>query len=52
MGQKWKYEPLTQEQGDLAARLSSELELSPVLCSLLVKRGITSVAEGTFSARS
>jgi single-stranded-DNA-specific exonuclease len=45
MGQKWKYQPLTQEQGDLAARLSHELELSPVLCSLLVKRGITSVAE-------
>ena len=45
MGQNWKYEPLSQEQGDLAARLSSELELSPVLCSLLVKRGITSVAE-------
>ena len=45
MGQKWKYQPLTQEQGDLAARLSYELELSPVLCSLLVKRGITSVAE-------
>ena len=45
MGQKWKYEPLTQEQGDLAKRLSTELELSPVLCSLLVKRGITSVAE-------
>ena len=45
MGQKWKYEPLTQEQGDLVKRLSTELELSPVLCSLLVKRGITSVAE-------
>ena len=45
MGQKWKYEPLTQEQGDIAARLSAELELSPVLCSLLVKRGVTSVAE-------
>ena len=29
----------------MAARLSAELELSPVLCSLLVKRGITSVAE-------
>ena len=29
----------------MAARLSSELEISPVLCSLLVKRGITSVAE-------
>ena len=45
MGQKWKYEPLTQEQGNVAARLSAELELSPVLCSLLVKRGVTSVAE-------
>ena len=45
MGQKWKYEPLTQEQAGLATRLSAELELSPVLCSLLVKRGITSVAE-------
>lgn len=45
MGQKWKYEPLTQEQGDLAARLSAELDLNPVLCSLLVKRGVTSVAE-------
>ena len=45
MGQNWKYQPLTKEQSDLAARLSSELEISPVLCSLLVKRGITSVAE-------
>ena len=45
MGQNWKYEPLSQEQGDLARRLSVELEMSPLLCSLLVKRGITSVAE-------
>ena len=45
MGQNWKYQPLTPEQGALAARLSYELEMSPVLCSLLVKRGITSVAE-------
>ena len=45
MGQNWKYQPLTPEQGALAARLSAELEMSPVLCSLLVKRGITSVAE-------
>ena len=45
MGQKWKYEPLTQEQSGLVTRLSAELDLSPVLCSLLVKRGITSVAE-------
>ena len=45
MGQNWKYQPLTPEQGALAARLSYELEMSQVLCSLLVKRGITSVAE-------
>ncbi len=45
MGQNWKYEPLSQEQGDLAKRLSAELDLSPVLCSLLVRRGVTSVAE-------
>ena len=45
MGQNWKYQPLTPVQGALAAKLSAELEMSPVLCSLLVKRGITSVAE-------
>ncbi len=45
MEQNWKYEPLTPEQGAQAAMLSAELEMSPVLCSLLVKRGITSVAE-------
>ena len=45
MGQNWKYQPLTPEQGNLAAMLSAELEMSPVLCSLLVNRGITSVAE-------
>ena len=45
MGQNWKYQPLTPGQGTLAAKLSAELEMSPVLCSLLVKRGITSVAE-------
>ena len=45
MGQNWKYQPLTPGQGALAAKLSAELEMSPVLCSLLVKRGITSVAE-------
>lgn len=45
MGQNWKYQPLTHEQGELAARLASELDISPVLCSLLVRRGITSVAD-------
>ena len=45
MGQNWKYQPLAQEQQELAKRLSVELDISPVLCSLLVRRGITSVAE-------
>ena len=45
MGQNWKYQPLTREQEGLAKRLSVELDISSVLCSLLVKRGITSVAE-------
>lgn len=45
MGQKWKYEPLTHEQTVLANTLSAELDISPVLCGLLVKRGISSVAD-------
>ena len=45
MGQKWKYLPPTEEQAAVAKTLSAELDMSPVLCSLLVKRGITSVAE-------
>lgn len=45
MGQKWKYEPLTYEQTVVANTLSAELDISPVLCGLLVKRGVTSVAE-------
>ncbi len=45
MGQNWKYEPLTYEQTVVANTLSAELDISPVLCGLLVKRGVTSVAE-------
>lgn len=45
MGQKWKYEPPTHEQTVVANTLSAELDISPVLCSLLVKRGVTTVAE-------
>ena len=45
MDQKWKYEPLTHEQTVLANTLSVELDISPVLCGLLVKRGIASVAD-------
>ncbi|MBO7230715.1 MAG: single-stranded-DNA-specific exonuclease RecJ [Bacteroidaceae bacterium] len=45
MGQKWKYEPLTHEQSVVANTLSAELDISPVLCGLLVKRGVNSVAD-------
>lgn len=45
MGQKWKYQPPTYEQTLAAKALSVELDMSPILCSLLLKRGITTAAE-------
>lgn len=45
MGRKWKYQPPTNEQMITANTLSAELDISPVLCNLLVNRGVTSVAE-------
>jgi len=42
---KWNYEAPTQEQTDAAAALADELRINPVLCGLLVRRGITT-AEG------
>ena len=45
MGRIWKYEPPTNEQTIIANTLSAELDMSPVLCNLLVGRGVTSVAE-------
>ena len=45
MGQKWKYQPPTYEQTMAAKALSVELDMSPILCSLLLKRGITTAAE-------
>ncbi len=45
MGQKWKYQPPTYEQIEAAKLLSEELDMSPILCGLLIKRGITSVAD-------
>lgn len=45
MGRKWKYQPPTYEQEKIANTLSAELDMSPVLCNLLVERGITTVAE-------
>ena len=45
MGQKWKYQPPTYEETAAAKALSAELDISPILCSLLIKRGISTVAE-------
>lgn len=44
MGQNWKYQPPTYEQEVAARTLSAELDISPILCSLLIKRGITSAS--------
>lgn len=41
MGQKWKYQAPTYEQTEEAGRLADELDMSLILCGLLVKRGIT-----------
>ena len=45
MGQKWKYQPPTNEETAAARLLSAELDISPILCNLLMKRGIKTAAE-------
>ena len=45
MSQKWKYQPPTYKQIEEAERLSAELDINPILCSLLIKRGVKSVAD-------
>lgn len=45
MHYKWKYEPSTPEQARAASLLVAELDISPVVAGILVKRGITTVAE-------
>ena len=44
MGQNWKYQPSTDKQREEALRLSEELDISPILCGLLVARGVTTAA--------
>ncbi len=50
MVNRWNYVPLTIEQEDIKMRLSEDLGCSPVLCQLLVQRGITNFeqAKGFF----
>lgn len=45
MGQKWIYQPPTNKEKEEAERLAEELDMSPILCNLLLKRGIRTVSE-------
>ena len=45
MGQKWNYQPPTLKEKEDAKRLSEELDMSPILCGLLLRRGIKTAAE-------
>ena len=41
MNYKWNYEPPTPDEQEAAERLSKEMGVSPVLCRLLIRRGMT-----------
>jgi single-stranded-DNA-specific exonuclease len=45
MNHKWNYQPPSQEQTEAAKALAKETGVSPILCKLLLERGITSAAE-------
>ena len=45
MGQKWNFQPPTHKEKEDAKRLSEELDMSPILCGLLLRRGIKTAAE-------
>ena len=45
MNNKWNYQPPSQEQTEAAKARSKETGISPILCNLLLERGITSAAE-------
>ena len=45
MNHKWNYQPPSQEQTEAAKALAEETGISPILCKLLLERGITSAAE-------
>ncbi|NDW09719.1 single-stranded-DNA-specific exonuclease RecJ [Dysgonomonas sp. 520] len=42
---KWNYEPLKPEDTEKCDKLAQQLGISPVLCRLLIQRGIASVEE-------
>ena len=41
MNHKWNYQPPSQEQTEAAKALAKETGISPILCKLLLERGIT-----------
>lgn len=45
MNHKWNYQPPSQEHTEAAKALAKETGISPILCKLLLERGITSAAE-------
>ena len=45
MNNKWNYQPPSQEQTEAAKALAKETGISPVLCKLLLERGISSATE-------
>ena len=45
MNHKWNYQPPSKEQTEAAKALAKETGINPVLCKLLLERGITSAAE-------
>ena len=45
MNNRWNYQSPCQEQTEAAKALSKETGISPILCNLLLERGVTSAAE-------
>lgn len=45
MNYKWKFEPQTREQQEIADRLSGELNISPIVAGMLVRRGISNLQD-------
>jgi single-stranded-DNA-specific exonuclease len=45
MSQKWNYQPPSQKTTEAANALARDTGMSPILCRLLIERGITSAAE-------
>ncbi len=45
MSHKWNYQPPSQEQTEAAKALAKETGVNPILCKLLIERGINSSAE-------